>query len=596
MAAQKREKEEWLAPGRKVRKDVEAAGEEEPALRDQIPHHRGWKAMPYVIGNETFEKLGTLGTSSNLVVYLTTVFRMSSVSAATILLIFNGTTNLSPILGAFISDSYLGRYAVLGVASVASLTGMLLLTLTAAIPNLHPRCRGGTETCGGPSPPQLAVLFLSFFFLVVGAGGIRPCNLAFGADQFDHRTESGRKGINSFFNWYYFTFTIAMMISSTVIIYVQSDVDWGLGLGIPTILMFFSCTVFFLGSKIYVKVKPEGSPFSNVARVLMAAWRKRNLELSDGQQLTSFFNPPLPGGTVRAKLSHTDQFRCLDKASIIARSDEVNPNGLASNQWRLCSLQHVEEVKCIVRIIPIWLAGMVYGISLTQEWTYVIFQALQSDRHLFGTSFEIPAGSFVTFNMLALTIWIPIYDRIIIPGVQRITGVEGGFTLLQRMGIGIVLSIIAMIVAAILEEKRRSVALQHANLVSSMSSMWLIPQLMLLGVSEAFNLIGQVEFFYKQFPENMRSVAGAFLFCGLAISSYLSSFMVMIVHRLTGGEGRKSWLDNDLNKGRLDLFYYLCAAVSFLNFVYFIFCARWYKYKILNGGLNEISMEKSSNF
>ncbi|PKA48362.1 putative peptide/nitrate transporter [Apostasia shenzhenica] len=347
-----------------------------------------------------------------------------------------------------------------------------------------------------------------------------------------------------------------MMISSTIIIYVQSDVDWGLGLGIPTILMFFSCTFFFLGSKIYVKVKPEGSPFSNVARVLTAAWRKRNLEL----------------------------------ASIIARSNEVKPNGMASNQWRLCSLQHVEEVKCIVRIIPIWLAGMVYGIALTQEWTYVIFQALQSDRHLFGTSFEIPAGSFVTFNMLALTIWIPIYDRIIVPGVQRITGVQGGFTLLQRMGIGLILSIIAMIVAAILEEKRRSIALQNANSVSSMSSLWLVPQLMLLGVSEAFYLIGQVEFFYKQFPENMRSVAGAFLFCGLAISSYLSSFMVMIVHRVTGGQGRKSWLDNDLNKGRLDLFYYLCAAVSFLNFVYFIICAKWYRYKILNDGLNEISM------
>ncbi|KAK8953480.1 putative peptide/nitrate transporter [Platanthera guangdongensis] len=124
---------------------------------------------------------------------------------------------------------------------------MLILTLTAAFKTLHPQPCNNDENCASASPLQLSFISLSFAFLSVGAGGIRPCNLAFGADQFNPRTESGRRGINSFFNWYYFTFTVAMMLSCTVIIYVQSNISWAIGLGIPTLLMFFSCSFFFSG-------------------------------------------------------------------------------------------------------------------------------------------------------------------------------------------------------------------------------------------------------------------------------------------------------------------------------------------------------------
>ncbi|MCL7045807.1 hypothetical protein MKW94_021807, partial [Papaver nudicaule] len=85
-------------------------------------NYRGIKAMPYIIGNETFEKLGTIGTSSNLTVYLTTVFNMKNVSAATLMNVFTGTTNLSPLVGAFLSDAYFGRYKTLGFASISSFT------------------------------------------------------------------------------------------------------------------------------------------------------------------------------------------------------------------------------------------------------------------------------------------------------------------------------------------------------------------------------------------------------------------------------------------------------------------------------------------
>ncbi|XP_043707235.1 protein NRT1/ PTR FAMILY 2.10-like [Telopea speciosissima] len=545
-------------------------------------NYRGVKAMPFIIGNETFEKLGTIGTSSNLTVYLTTVFNLEKVSAATLVNIFNGSTNLAPLVGAFLSDAYFGRYKTLGFACISSLTGMFLIMLTAAISQLHPpHC--GAGACVGPTPWQLMFLLVGFGFLVVGAGGIRPCNLAFGADQFNPETESGKKGINSFFNWYYFTFTFAMMVSLTAIVYVQSK-NWPVGFAIPTCLMFLSCGLYFLGSRIYVKVRPQGSPVMGAIQVFVAASKKRSFKSPQNPQV-SLFNHILPN-SINSRLPHTDQFRFLDKAAIKTPEDRVNPNGSAADPWRLCSLQQVEEIKCVMRVIPVWASSIIYYMPMVQQQTYGVFQAVQSDKSI--NHFQVPAGSFVVFMFLALTIWIPIYDRILVPSLRRITGKEGGITQLQRMGVGIVLSVLSMLVSGLVEEKRRHLALTsplpgattaRGGAVSSMSAFWLVPQLLLAGLAEAFNSIGQIEFYYKQFPENMRSIAGSFFFCGLAISSYLSTFLISVVHHTTANAATGNWLPEDLNKGRLDYFYFMIAVMGTLNFGYFLLCSTWYRYK-----------------
>ncbi|XWS60617.1 hypothetical protein CRYUN_Cryun07bG0051000 [Craigia yunnanensis] len=393
-------------------------------------NYRGIKAMPFVIGNETFEKLGTTGTSNNLLVYLTTVFNMKSITATNLVNVFNGTCNFATLIGAFLSYTYFGRYNTLGFASISSLLGMVLLALTAAVTKLHPPACDSSEsgTCPGPTPWQMAFLLSGLGLMVVGASGIRPCNLAFGADQFNPETESGKRGISSFFNWYYFTFTFAMMVSFTVIVYVQSDVSWAWGLAIPAFMMFLSCTAFFIGTGIYVKVKPEGSPITSVIQVIVAAVRKRLLKQPE-QPWISLFNH-IPISSINSKLSYSDQFRFLNKAAILTPEDKISLDGSAANPWKLCSLQKVEEIKCLIRVVPIWAAGIIYNVAMVQQQTYVVFQVLQSNRRLGNTGFNIPAASFGIFSMIGLTIWIPIYDRIIVPCLQRYTKKEGGITLL----------------------------------------------------------------------------------------------------------------------------------------------------------------------
>ncbi|KAL9243209.1 hypothetical protein vseg_017123 [Gypsophila vaccaria] len=556
--------------------------------------YNGWKSMPFVIGNETFEKLGTIGTSSNLLVYLTTVFNMKSMAATNVLNIFSGSANFGTLLGAFLCDTYFGRYKTLAVASISSFVGMVFLTFTAAITGLHPpHCKAG-EHCLGPTAGQFTFLFGGLVFLIIGAGGIRPCNLAFGADQFDPKTESGKRGISSFFNWYYFTLTFAIMVSVTLVVYIQSNISWAIGLAIPAFFMFLSCAMFFMGTKLYVMVRPQGSPLVSVAQVIAAAFKKRGLELPE--KFVSLFDYVPDNQTVVVpKLPITNQFRFLEKAAITTEDDTINSDGSPSDPWKLCSIQQVEQVKCLIRVFPIWLAGMIYSVSTTTMGNYTVFQALQSDRSL-GKSFKIPAASYSIFTMGTITLWIPFYDRVVVPKLRKITGKDDGITVLQKLGVGFAILVISLITCGVFEHYRRVFALTRPNLgvdpqrgaVSSLSAMWLVIPLALAGLSEAFAMVASVEFYYRQFPENMRSIGAAFLFCAMAISSYLSSFLQSIVSRMSSGPKSQGWLTNDLNEGRLDYFYYLMAVLQVFNLVYFLVCANWYRYR----GTNENSSDE----
>lgn len=279
--------------------------------------------------------------------------------------------------------------------------------------------------------------------------------------------------------------------------------------------------------------------------------------------------------------------RFLDKAAIVTSEDQITSNGSAANPWKLCSVQQVEELKCIARILPIWASAIIAHTAIIQQQTFLVFQALQSDRRLGRSSFVVPAASYAIFPMLTLAMWIPIYDKVVVPSLRKLTGKEGGITLLQRIGIGLVFSILSVLVSGLVEERRRNLALTMPTLgiapkggaISSMSSLWLVPQLALAGMFEAFNVIGQIEFYYKEFPENMSSIAGSFFFSGVACSSYLSGFLISVVHRISLRARTGDWMPEDLNKGRLDYFYYLIAALGVLNLGYFLVCAKWYRYK-----------------
>lgn len=255
------------------------------------------------------------------------------------------------------------------------------------------------------------------------------------------------------------------------------------------------------------------------------------------------------------------------------------------NPWRLCTVTQVEELKSIIRILPIWATGIMFATVYSQMSTMFVLQGNTLDPHM-GPHFKIPAASLSIFDTLAVIFWTPIYDLIIVPVFRRITGNERGFTQLQRMGIGLVISMFSMLAAGVLELVRLGLVKRHGYYELNMlplSIFWQIPQYFIIGAAEVFFFIGQMEFFYDQAPDAMRSMCTALSLTTNSLGNYLSTLLVTIVTKITTKEGKLGWIPDNLNRGHLDYFYWLLAILSVVNFGVYLLIARWYTYKRATG-------------
>ncbi|CAK9134313.1 unnamed protein product [Ilex paraguariensis] len=551
-------------------------------------------------GNESFEKLASMSLIANITVYLRTNYNMEGILLVNVVTIWSGTSNLASLAGAIVSDAYVGRFLTLLFGSIASFLGMGTVTLTAGIPQLRPPTCQEESHCLQPQMWQLGFLFTGLGLLVIGAGGIRPCNIAFGADQFDTTTEKGKAQLQSFFNWWYFSFTIALFIALTVVVYIQTNVSWVLGFAIPTACLAFSIFIFLLGRHFYIYKNPQGSIFVDMSKVITAALRKRRIILSPTCKY-SFYDPlnnesdsDSESDPKVAELTHTHRFKFLDKAAIIISPNELNSEGKPINSWKLCSVQQVEHFKCLVGIVPVWFSGIGCFIVMDQMGTFGVLQAIQMNNSI-GKHFKIPPGWMGISSMIALAIWIFIYERLYIPLMKKIFQREARLTLQQRIGTGIVISILCVLVAGVVERQRRESALKQGSFASPIFVALLVPQFILSGLTEAFAAVAIMEFYSTQMPESMRSIAGSIFFLSLSIASYLSTLIVNLIHSTSGSNGRSPWLGgHDLNMNRLDYYYYVIASLGAINLIYFTCFARHYVFcEKVNSGRELPQLKKS---
>eukprot|EP00268_Persea_americana_P054500 TRINITY_DN6241_c0_g2_i3.p1 TRINITY_DN6241_c0_g2~~TRINITY_DN6241_c0_g2_i3.p1 ORF type:complete len:585 (+),score=95.96 TRINITY_DN6241_c0_g2_i3:52-1806(+) len=548
----------------------------------------GMRSMPFVIANETIEKVASFGLLANMVMYLTKEYHIGNASAGSILFMWSAISNFLPIVGAFISDSYLGRFRVIAWGSIASLLGIIVLWLTAMIPGAKPDpC---DQSCKTPTASQLAILLFSFVLMSIGAGGIRPCSLAFGADQVDREDNpKNARVMQTFFNWYYSSVSVSIMVSITVIVYIQDKKGWKVGFGIPALLMLLSAISFILGSPFYKKVKPCKSLFTGFAQVMVASYKNRGLDFPPNNVDGWYHHSK--GSKIVAP---TDKMRFLNKACIIRNHEkDINPDGSASNPWNLCTVDQVEVFKSLVKVMPIWSAGIMNAVTINQH-SFPVLQASTMDRHL-SPKFEIPPGSFGVFALLALSIWVAIYDRMLVPLLARFTKRPRGLSVKQRMGAGVILASVATAVAALVERARRNTAIQQGvsenkYALVNMSAMWLVPQQCLTGVAEAFNAIGQIEFYYSEFPKSMASIGVALFSLSMAVGNLVGVLIVQIVDKFSRIGGKESWVADNLNKGHYDYYYWILSLLCAINFPYFLYCSWAYGY--CNEELEAMALKK----
>lgn len=275
--------------------------------------------------------------------------------------------------------------------------------------------------------------------------------------------------------------------------------------------------------------------------------------------------------------------RFLDKAAIIEDHDVLQA-GKHQGSWRLATVTQVEETKLVLNMVPIWFASLMLGVCMSFGSTFFVKQSSTMYRRI--GHFELPPASVFALSAIGLLLSVIAYEKILVPILRKQTGNERGISILQRIGIGLVLNIVGMAVAAVVERKRLSVA-EKENLHQpiSMSVFWLTPQYLILAVGDGFSLVGLQEFFYHQVPDSMRSLGLAFYLSVLGVGSFLSSFLITIVDHVTKKNGG-SWFGIDLNHSRTDKFYWLITAMAALDLCIYVLLAKRYTYKnVLQGAV-----------
>ncbi|XP_004491684.1 protein NRT1/ PTR FAMILY 7.1-like isoform X1 [Cicer arietinum] len=529
----------------------------------------GWKMAYILLANQALATLAFFGVGVNLVLFLTRVLRQDSAEAANNVSVWTGTVYIFSLLGAFLSDSYWGRYLTCTIFQLFFVLGLGVLSLTSWLLLIKPEGCGNEEIkCREATSLGVNIFYLSIYMVAFGYGGHQPTLATFGADQFDDKTIHESNSREAFFCYFYFALNVGSLFSNTILVYVEDSGRWTLGFGVSLASAIVALISFLAGSKKYRYVQAYGNPVIRVIQVFVASVRKWKVQpVKDGQLYeVEGLESAIKGSR---KIMHTQKLSCLDKAATLTAKDGNDPE----NHWRLCTVTQVEEAKCVVRMFPVWLCTIIYSVVFTQMASLFVEQGDVMNNKV--GKYHLPAATMSVFDICSVLLCTGIYRRILVPLAGKLSGNPKGLTELQRMGVGLVIGMLAMVAAGVTELAR----LQHLSpgeKASSLSIFYQIPQYVLVGASEVFMYVGQLEFFNGQAPDGIKSFGSSLCMASISLGNYVSSFMVKMVTIITATGEKPGWIPNNLNMGHMDRFFFLIAILTALDLVVYVFCARWY--------------------
>ncbi|GFY93227.1 major facilitator superfamily protein [Actinidia rufa] len=465
--------------------------DEEKWVYDSSVDHKGrvplrastgvWKASLFIIVIEFSERLSYFGIVASLIIYLTSVIHQDLKTAAKSSNYWTGVTTVMPLLGGFLADAYLGRFSTVLASSIVYLLGLILLTMSRLVPALKP-C--DASNCQEPRKIHEVIFFLAIYLISIGTGGHKPSLQSFGADQFDNDHHQERIKKMSFFNWWNFGLCSGLLLGVTVIVYIQDHVSWAVADIVLTAVMASSIVVFCTGRLFYRYRKPMGSPLTPLLHVLVAAISKRKLVYPTNT--AELYEVSKTENNERL-LCHTHKLKFLDKAAIV--EDKKYSEFEATKPLETCNCTML-------------------------------------DRKI-GRSFLIPPASLYALAAIGMIISVLLYEKVLLPFLRKATGNERGVKILQRIGFGMVFSVVTMIVAALVERKRLGLVEKNPLRGSTtMSVFWLAPQFLIIGFGDGFALVGLQEYFYDQVPYSMRSLGIAFYLSVIGVANFISSLLI----------------------------------------------------------------------
>nr|XP_008105147.1 PREDICTED: solute carrier family 15 member 1 isoform X2 [Anolis carolinensis] len=362
----------------------------------------------FIVINEFCERFSYYGMRAVLVIYFKFFLSWDDNLSTAIYHTFVALCYLTPILGALVADSWLGKFKTIISLSIVYTVGQAVLSI-GSINDLMDGDRDGT-------PDNLhipvALSMIGLVLIAFGTGGIKPCVAAFGGDQFEEHQEKQR---SRFFSIFYLSINAGSLLS-TIITPMLRGVECGihvkqkcypLAFGVPAILMAIALLVFVVGSRMYKKVEPQGNIMVQVASCITFAignrFRHRSKQFPKREHWLDW---------AREK---------YDKRLIL-------------------------QTKMVLKVLFLYIPLPMFWALFDQQGSRWTLQATTMDGD-FGLV-QIQPDQMQTVNPILIVIMVPIVDAVVYPLIQKC---HINFTPLRKMTVGMLLAALAFVVAAVVQ-------------------------------------------------------------------------------------------------------------------------------------------------
>ncbi|NXB62992.1 S15A1 protein, partial [Struthidea cinerea] len=361
----------------------------------------------FIVINEFCERFSYYGMKAVLILYFKYFLHWEDNLATAIYHTFVALCYLTPILGAIIADSWLGKFKTIIYLSIVYTIGQTVLSV-GSINDLTDHNRDGSPD---NVALHIALSMIGLILIALGTGGIKPCVSAFGGDQFEEDQEKQRR---TFFSLFYLSINAGSLLSTIVTPNLRAQECgihtkqrcYPLAFGVPAALMAVALVVFVIGSKMYKKVKPQGNVMLQVSKCI--------------------------GFAIKNRFQH--------------RSKEF-PKREHWLDWanEKYDKQLIAQTKMVLKVLFLYIPLPMFWALFDQQGSRWTLQATTMNGD-FGILVQPDQMQIV--NPILIVVMVPVVDYLVYPLIKKC---KINFTPLKKMTVGMFLASMAFVAAALVQ-------------------------------------------------------------------------------------------------------------------------------------------------